>query len=169
MTRKQHRVRRTLLVVGEGDSEEAFLKHLRDLYCGGGGGVAVTVRNAHGKGPENVVDHTIRQARIYSYDEHVAFLDTDIPWTDKLKKEARKASIEMVGSSPCLEGLLLSILGKRPPEKSDACKKLIKQLLDLDLTERTSYGAAFPKAVLESARTRLPELDRLLRLYEGRQ
>ena len=54
--------------------------------------------------------------------------------------EARKAAIEMVGSSPCLEGLLLSILGKRPPEKSDACKKLIKQLLDLDLTERTSYG-----------------------------
>lgn len=82
--------------------------------------------------------------------------------------EARKAAIEMVGSSPCLEGLL-SILGKRPPEKSDACKKLIKQLLDLDLTERTSYVAAFPKAVLESARTRLPELDRLLRLYEGRQ
>ncbi|MBV2204221.1 MAG: hypothetical protein KUL87_02275 [Pseudomonas sp.] len=169
MTRKQHRVRRTLLVVGEGDSEEAFLKHLRDLYCGGGGGVAVTVRNAHGKGPENVVDHTIRQARTYSYDGHVAFLDTDIPWTDKLKKEARKAAIEMVGSSPCLEGLLLSILGKRPPEKSDACKKHIKQLLDLDLTERASYGAAFSKAVLESARTRLPELDRLLRLYEGRQ
>lgn len=83
--------------------------------------------------------------------------------------EARKAAIEMVGSSPCLEGLLLSILGKRPPEKSDACKKLIKQLLDLDLTERTSYGAAFSKAVLESARTRLPELDRLLQLYEGRQ
>mgnify|MGYP001473509280 CR=1 FL=1 len=36
MARKQHQVRKTLLVVGEGDSEEAFLKHLRDLYCSGG-------------------------------------------------------------------------------------------------------------------------------------
>lgn len=68
MVRKQHRVRKTLLIVGEGDSEEAFLKHLRDLYCSGGSGVAVTVRNAHGKGPENVIDHAARLARIYSYD-----------------------------------------------------------------------------------------------------
>lgn len=52
MARKQHQVRKTLLIVGEGDSEEAFLKHLRELYCSGGAGVAVTVRNAHGKGPE---------------------------------------------------------------------------------------------------------------------
>lgn len=168
MSRKQHKVRRTLLVVGEGDSEEAFLKHLRDLYCAGGDGVAVTVRNAHGKGPENVVDHAIRQARIYRYDAQVALLDTDIHWTDRLKKDARRAGIDMVGSSPCLEGLLLSILGERPPERSDACKKRIKRLLDLDLTERGSYGAHFSREVLESARSNLPDLDRLLRFYEGR-
>lgn len=167
MARKLHGVRRTLLVVGEGDSEEAFLKHLRELYCAAGAGVTVTVRNAHGKGPENVVDHTARQARIYSYDAHVAFLDTDIPWADKLKKEARKARIEMVGSRPCLEGLLLSILESRPPEKSAECKKRIRQLLGVDLTERKSYTDRFPKAVLESARARLPELDRLIRFYEG--
>ena len=83
MARKQHQVRKTLLIVGEGDSEEAFLKHLRELYCSGGSGVAVTVRNAHGKGPENVIDHAARQARIYSYDARAALLDTDIPWTDK--------------------------------------------------------------------------------------
>lgn len=154
-------------MVGEGDSEEAFLKHLRDLYCAGGG-VAVTVRNAHGKGPENVIDHAIRQARIYGYDARVALLDTDIHWTDRLKKTARKAAIEMVGSSPCLEGLLLSILGERPPEKSDACKKRIKQLHGLDLTERANYGALFSREVIESARPRLPDLDRLLRFYEGR-
>ena len=52
MARKRHPLRKTLLIVGEGDSEAAFLKHLRDLYCSGGAGVAVTVRNAHGKGPE---------------------------------------------------------------------------------------------------------------------
>lgn len=168
MARKQHHVRKTLLVVGEGDSEEAFLKHLRDLYCSGGAGVAVTVRNAHGKGPENVIDHTARQARIYSYDARVALLDTDIAWTDKLKKEARKAKIEMVGSTPCLEGLLLSILGKRPPVQSADCKKAIQQSLGIDLMERQGYAGHFPKAVLDSARTTIPDLDQLLLFFEGR-
>ena len=63
MVSKQHQVRKTLLIVGEGDSEEAFLKHLRDLYCSGGAGLTVTVRNAHGKGPENVIDHAAKQAK----------------------------------------------------------------------------------------------------------
>lgn len=168
MAGKQHRVRKTLLIVGEGDSEEAFLKHLRDLYCSGGAGVAVTVRNAHGKGPENVIDHAARQARIYSYDARIALLDTDIPWTDKLKKSARKSKIDMVGSMPCFEGLLLSILGKRPPEQCADCKKAIQQLMDIDLTERQSYAKNFPKVVLNAARLKVVELDILLKAYEGR-
>jgi len=167
MARKQHKVRKTLLIVGEGDSEEAFLKHLRDLYCSGGAGVAVTVRNAHGKGPENVIDHAARQARIYSYDARAALLDTDIPWTDKLKKDARKAKIDMVGSVPCFEGLLLSILGKRPADQCADCKKAIQQLIDVDLTERQAYAKHFPKAVLDAARLKLVELDRLLKAFEG--
>jgi len=87
-----------LLVVGEGDCEVAFLKHLRQIYCSGGRGVTVTINNAHGKGPENVVEHTRRQARPYSYDQVVAFLDTDIAWSDQLKKAARQDKIALVGS-----------------------------------------------------------------------
>lgn len=168
MVRKQYWVRKTLLIVGEGDSEEAFLKHLRDLYCSGGAGVAATVRNAHGKGPENVIDYAARQARIYSYDARTALLDTDIPWTDKLKKDARKAKIDMVGSIPCFEGLLLSILGKRPPGKSVDCKKTIQQFIDIDLTERQAYAKPFSKGVLEATRLKVVELDQLLKAYEGR-
>ena len=168
MARKQHQVRKTLLVVGEGDSEAAFLKHLRDLYCSSGDGVAVTVRNAHGKGPESVIDHTAGQARIHSYDACVALLDTDIPWTEKLKNKARKSKIEMVGSTPCFEGLLLSILGERPPTQSADCKKAIKQLVGIDLTDRQSYAVPFSKAVLDAARQRITELDQLLRFFEGR-
>ena len=167
MARKQHQVRKTLLVVGEGDSEEAFLKHLRELYCSGGAGVAVTVRNAHGKGPENVIDHAARQARIYSYDARAALLDTDIPWTDKLKKEARKAKVDMIGSTPCFEGLLLAILGKHPASQCADCKKAISLLLGVDLTERQSYAKHFPKAVLDAARLKIIELDQLLTAFEG--
>lgn len=118
---KQHQVgksvRQTLLVVGEGDSEEAFLKYLRELYCCDGKGVSVTVRNAHGKGPDHVIDHTIRQSRMYSYNVCAAFLDTDISWTAQLEKRAHQNKIAMVGSIPCFEGLLLAILGERVPER----------------------------------------------------
>ena len=167
MSRKTHRVRQTLLVVGEGDCEEAFLKHLRTLYCSGGVGVAVTICNAHGKGPENVIEHTARKARIYSYDQRLAFLDTDIAWTDKLKKDARKSKIEMIGSTPCLEGMLLSILERHSPEHSPNCKKALQQLLGVDLTERLHYVQPFPIAVLEAARQRISELHRLLLYFEG--
>lgn len=167
MVKKQHSVRKTMLVVGEGDSEEAFLKHLRDLYCSGNAGVTVTVRNAHGKGPENVINHAIKQARTYSYDVRVALLDTDIPWTDKLRKHARKAKIEMVGSTPCFEGLLLLILKHRPPEQSAECKRQIKQLLNVDLTERQSYTGHFSKEVLNAARPRINALNQLINFFDG--
>lgn len=165
--RKIRETRPTLLVVGEGDCEVAFLKHLRQLYCSGGSGVEAKINNAHGKGPENVVEHTRRQARPYGYDHVVSFLDTDIPWSDQLKKSARKDKIALVGSSPCLEGMLLNILQQRVPEGSAECKRALQRLLGQDMTEREHYEQHFPTPVLESARQRIPELDRLLRFFEG--
>ncbi|MBS0485136.1 MAG: RloB domain-containing protein [Proteobacteria bacterium] len=167
MVVKQRQVRRTLLIVGEGDSEEAFLKHLRNLYCSSGAGVTVTVRNAHGKGPDNVITHTVRQTRIASYDRRVALLDTDIPWTEELEKKAQNAKIYMVGSKPCFEGLLLSILGMSVPSQSGECKKVIAQTLGFDLTERQSYINQFSKTILDSARVKIPELNQLINFFEG--
>ena len=125
------------------------------------------MRNAHGKGPENVIDQAARQARIYGYDAHAALLDTDILWTDKLKKDARKAKIDMVGSVPCFEGLLLLILGKRPANQCAECKKAIQQLIDVDLTERQAYAKHFSRVVLDAAKLKLVELDRLSLAFEG--
>jgi len=167
MSVKNRQVRRTLLIVGEGDSEVAFLKHLRQLYCSGGHGVSATVRNAHGKGPENVVNCVIRQSTNYKPDAKCALLDTDILWTDQLRSKARKAKINLIGSRPCFEGLLLSILDERPAQTSMECKKAIQQLLSADLTSPRAYEKYFPKAVLELARQRVIELDQLLRTFEG--
>lgn len=168
MTTRTRQVRKTLLVVGEGDSEEAFLRHLRHLYCSGGAGVTVIIRNAHGKGPENVISHAAGLIRNASFDQRVALLDTDIRWSDQVKKKARKSGIEMIGSTPCLEGLLLSIIGKQPPAGSADCKRAIQQLLNINLTEWEAYAAHFPRAVLDSARKTLHELDKLLGFFDPR-
>ena len=167
MARKTREVRRTLLVVGEGDCEVAFLRHLREAYCSQHQGVNVTIRNAHGKGPENVVEQTRRKVRSYSYDQVVSLLDTDIPWSTAVKKVAKQAKIEMVGSTPCLEGLLLSILGERASEQSTECKKTLRLRLGVDMTERDHYARHFPKMLLDQSRLRISELDRLLGFFEG--
>ncbi|WP_265654154.1 RloB domain-containing protein [Verminephrobacter aporrectodeae] len=167
MKQKQREVRKTLLAVGEGDTDEAFLNHLRSLYCSGGAGVRVTVRNAHGGDPENIVN-TARQDP-GGYDQRIVLLDTDIPWPKNLQNEAaRDDNIEMIGSHPCHEGLLLSILGKNPPNRSEGCKKMIqKKLPGIDLTEKQNYARNFPKLVLDDARTRISELNKLLKFFEG--
>lgn len=159
--------RTTLLAVGEGDSEEAFLKYLRSLYCADHAGVSVTVRNAHGKGPGNVVNSALGHLRNRAFDRALALLDTDLEWTPKDRDAARKAGLRLIGSTPCLEGFLLQILELPVPANSAQCKRAIAQALRADLTEISSYAPHFPKALLERARRQhLPELNVLLALFE---
>jgi hypothetical protein len=73
----------------------------------------------------------------------------------------------MVGSKPCFEGLLLSILRKRPAEQCAGCKKAIQPLIGVDLTERQAYAKHFSKGVLDAARLKVVELDLLLKAFEG--
>lgn len=76
----QREAKTTVLIVGEGDTEKAFLDHLKLHYVTRGCGVSVTTRNAHGKGPENVVDVAIKHARGADYSIVAVLMDTDLPW-----------------------------------------------------------------------------------------
>lgn len=158
----------TVLLVGEGDADVAFIKHLKTQYVPRGVGVTVTVRNAHGHGPENVLDRVIGQSRNSQFDINGALLDRDIPWTVALEEKARKQRIKLIGSIPCLEGFLLSILGIGAPEQSNDCKARLHPRLNGSPYEPRSYAKPFPKSVLDDMRVRIDELDRLLKLLEGK-
>ncbi|OYV36566.1 MAG: hypothetical protein B7Z83_05925 [Thiomonas sp. 20-64-5] len=80
---------RTLLLVGEGETEQAFLQHVKALYVQRGSGLRVTVRCAHGKGASHVVDYAIRQ-RIHQFDQVAALLDTDTGWSIAVQKRAQE-------------------------------------------------------------------------------
>ncbi|MDP2112135.1 MAG: hypothetical protein Q8N48_08415 [Thiobacillus sp.] len=71
------KAQRTLLIVGEGRHEEAFLNHVKQLYAPRGCGLSVTIKNARGKGAGHVIDWTIGQAAIAKFDDVAAMLDTD--------------------------------------------------------------------------------------------
>jgi len=100
---------RTVLLVGEGDAEVQFLQHLKGLYVQRGSGVAVTIKNARGKGAAHVVDFARRQSINAAYDVVAALLDTDTDWNDKSRSAARKARVHVKPCNPCLEALLLTV------------------------------------------------------------
>jgi hypothetical protein len=93
---KPREARKTVLLIGEGDTEVFFLKHIMKLYNSRGCGVACTVRCAHGKGPEHILALPSRCEKTADYDHKAVLLDSDIPLPEKNEAEARSQ-----GSSCC--------------------------------------------------------------------
>lgn len=164
--RKVIEQRRTILVVGEGSTEVAFLKYLRGLYCSGKRGPKVTIKNAHGKGPENIVDYTQRCQRNAMYDRAISFLDTDIPWSQKLKKTAKSAKIELIGNSPCIEGRFLLLLGHVVPKTSDECKNHLKNRINHNLLRVEEYEHWCSLKTLENMAENDPCFNKLLNYFK---
>lgn len=163
MARKARKpVLHTVLIVGEGLTEEAFLRHLKSLYVTRGCGVGLKIRNAHGKGPGHVVDFAIRQRNNAAYDRVIALLDTDDPWPDKTVKWAKQKKIVLIGSTPCIEGLLLRILDQPVPKQSADCKQRITNLINGRLIIPDSYSTLITHEILETRRVQISELDDLL-------
>ncbi|MHB1351686.1 MAG: hypothetical protein ACYCWA_00055 [Thiobacillus sp.] len=161
------RAKTTVLIVGEGDTEKAFLDHLRTHYVTRGCGVSVTTRNAHGKGPENIVDVAIRHAKGADYSIVAVLMDTDLPWTPALRKLAQTKKICLIGASPCCDGLLLGILGDSVPGGSDHCKAKLLQRLGKKPVVKEAYANDFTKALLDVRRDAIKPLDKILTLMAG--
>lgn len=165
-TEFRRQIRKTLLVTVEGETEEAFVRHLRGLYCSGGEGVAVTITNAHGKSPRNVIDTCVRNRS--AFDKRAALFDADIPLDDEGRELAQTRSVEIILSRPAIEGMLLRILGQPVPGATLACKRVIEQRFPGGLLDTSRYARDFTRQAIDAARTVDPELDKLLRLIEGR-
>jgi hypothetical protein len=162
------RVLRTLLLVGEGDAEVAFFNHLKSLYNARGSGLAVTVKNARGKGALGVVNFTIRQAQNAAYDVKAALLDTDTDWDAKTQDLARKAKVQVVPCQPCLEATLLAAHGDVAVGLTSArYKHAFAARFAAPAHEASLYAKHFPFEFLEKARSRSPELERLLALLKS--
>ena len=87
--RKGRAARHTILLVGEGTTDSAFLKHIKSLYISRGCGVCARICNAHGKGPDRVVGYAIRQRQNAAYDRVVTLLDTDLEMSTAARRQAR--------------------------------------------------------------------------------
>ncbi|MFA0412286.1 RloB domain-containing protein [Vibrio renipiscarius] len=160
-------LKKTLLIVGEGEAEKAFLQYLRSLYATGN--PKVSIKSAGGKGPKNVITEAISTKDATGYDSAVTLLDTDLLWPRQLVKKAEGKKIVLIGSEPCFEGFLLDILNEaRPtPNESCFCKKKMHGLLNGKETEKETYAALFPKDLLDQRKDKLEQLKILINLISG--
>ena len=165
--RKIRTLKSTLTWVGEGETEKAFLLHIRSLYATGN--CKIQIKSAGGKGPANVIDDAIGTLKYSGVDRVCALLDTDLPWPAKLKKAAQRHKILLIGSEPCIEGLMLEILAKPKPTpcNNDTCKSVIHPLLDGKPTDKGSYAKTFTQAVLDQAASRVEALAQIIKVMQG--
>lgn len=160
--RPLRKTNRTVLIVVEGETEEAFVTHLKSLYHRRGMQLSVSVRNAHGYGPQGVIDKLKSVAQTADFDHRIAVLDADIPLKVSEDKWLRQAKIESIISLPAIEATLLAILGKHAPDITDACKNELKKHAPGDQTDAYFYKKYFPFETLEQARDKVPALDALI-------
>lgn len=90
-------------------------------------------------------------------------LDTDTDWNTKVEKLAKQKKIQVLPSEPCLEAMLLRVIGK-PTVGGKDLKKQFDPYVRNDGTRREDYEEHFGPAVLQGARHREPTIDRLLSL-----
>jgi len=168
--KKKRQASKTLLMFGEGLGEEMFLKHLRRLYsCNRN--VAITVKKGRGGDPQNIVIDADRIPG--AFDRKIVILDNDRTKTEmnKARQEAKNRGIELIENTPCLEFLLITILDKKPGGKtSNWCKGEFesKHLNKKKRGEPSEYTKLFPKKLLDTKRSKISELNKLVLIMEGK-
>lgn len=159
------KAQRTLLIVGEGRDEEAFLNHLKQLYVTRGCGLSVTIKNARGKGALHVFKWTAGQIANAEYDAVASMLDTDTDWDAKTEKLAKAGKIQVLKSEPCFEAMMLRLIGKPGIGEAHSLKRQFAPFVNNDATLSDHYALHFGSACLHEGRGKEATIDALLKLF----
>ena len=143
--------------MGEGPTEKAFLNYLK-------------VENAHGGSPECIIDRARKLGQTRAYDSILIVMDTDRPWPGARQrgKGFGRSKVFFVGTCPCIEGLLLSILGHtgfNPARRSsEDCRRALRDydFPDDTRTDWRTYERLFPRERVDAKRRTVPALDAII-------
>lgn len=144
----------TLLVVGEGPDDKAFIDHMKRLFQKRQRGVkGPKIEAGDGGSADVIITNSIRAYRHQAYTRKLLVLDSDIPPSPAKEREAVNAGFDIILWRPqCLEGALLDVLGEpvNAFETSQNLKRRLHPMLSGKHTDPGSYANLFPKIVLES-------------------
>jgi hypothetical protein len=147
--------RSSLLVVVEGETEQAFCLYLKSELCRKSN-QHVLVVNAHGGSPASIIRTAYKYFRQAAYDHVVIIFDTDRPLDGSSGSEAKmllkkmrskRGAPEIIKFSPCIEGFFLQLLKHYVPDDTAACKRCFREhcLDDEDKLEARSYAKIIPR------------------------
>jgi len=170
MPKATREIRKTVFGFGEGETENIFLKHLRSLYSAGK--THVTIDHAGGKAVTYILAKANRIRSFNSYNHSFILLDSIPTWPSASLDFARKNNFELIGSEPCIEAIFLKILTPAIDlngSNSQACKRRFcdKHLNGRRLISDSECKRLFLKSRLDSARTQILRLDRVIQIIEG--
>ncbi len=169
--RKPRRTKKTILIVGEGPTEKAFLQHVQQTYVTRDMDIAVKVESGSGGSPQSVIEKAIRLRSSRSYDQCFVLIDKDLPFVPagELKRRmSKKPSIQILNATPCIEGLFLTIVDSKFSQEAkttDSCKCAFeeKYIRQDKKSDKRSYTKIFPRDLLDERRQDVVELDAILR------
>lgn len=159
---KRKRVKKTVIIVGEGPTEKAFLEYLGQFYIKRNSGISVKIQAATGGSPECILSKTIK---LEQYDSKAILMDTDKEWSPSLIKKAQQKKIKLIGSQPCIEGLILEILERNVPYESKNCKDSCSELFRGKLTNKETYKEQLSSEWIEQKRQDISTLNEILTLF----
>ncbi|MCX6865154.1 MAG: hypothetical protein NTV46_02855 [Verrucomicrobia bacterium] len=169
----------SILLFGEGKTDAVFLSHLRDLYRVPG--TAIKVEHGRGGSEQTVVHGAIKIACLADYSNVLILLDSDRNDEPIPPEWCREHRLSIKRSAPCLEALLLEILGdgklsglRHGANASDRCKSHFQgTYLGTDRSShvlgrlKKTLQARFSLELLEEARTRIPILNEIIHAIGG--
>jgi hypothetical protein len=164
---KGRHIRPTLLLVGEGEAECELLRCLRSLYTRDHQGLRVVIRNARGGGARSIIDYAIRQLEQADYDRAAALLDTDTAWPIVWRKRAQAKRLLLLGSEPCIEALLLQVVGVQVSGTSAELKKRFRLHFNGQPHDDGLIARHYTREVWDQARGTSEVLARLISLMSG--
>jgi hypothetical protein len=163
--KKIRKTNKTVLFAVEGETDYAFLTHVKQCYLERGCNVSVKIRNAHGAGPLGIVDALASGAKGKSYDFMAALLDSDVPLCSVSNEYFVRNSVTLFQSSPAIEGTILQLAGIRLQENMSTgdCKRLLARSFAGDAMDVRFYERHFGKALIDEVRGRVLLVDDLIR------
>lgn len=155
-------IRHTTLLVVEGDTERAFVGHLRALFARNCG-TRLTIECAYGGGGDAILGQALKLCP--GFDRRAVLYDADRPPTLKNRlHEAQAQKLEHIVSNPAIEAVLLAILSHPVPRDTESCKRALADLISDSLTEVRNYPRHFPETLLRAKALEVSVLRQLLAL-----
>ncbi len=159
-------IRHTTLLVVEGDTEKAFVAHLRALFARNCG-TRLEIACAYGGSGDAILEQALKLCP--GYNRRAVLYDADRPPTSKpILVKAATQKLEHIISTPAIDGVLLAVLGHPVPRETAECKRRLAELIPDSLTDSRNYAQYFPEAMLRTKAATVPTLAQLLALMNYR-